>query len=201
MLMKLFPGLYKVVEDEAHLVALFISEPAYSRRKPLEMDVLPRLLNPVNELFVIRKCFHDGFIGNINVFRVAAQCGPAERPLPFAEERADKFRDEAGNIERVSDTMGLGFAAYVVSVVESHRPLALEVQHRADVQDNRLLCHRNISRGVLVPHLKCRLIRKSGGDISVQSIVRAGLVGKEIGHDLPSRYLGNDVGSISQEPD
>src|SRR4051794_41112850 len=89
------------VEEQAGAMALAVPEPADARREALELDTLLRHADPAMERGVIREELEDRLVRHAKIVRIARQRDPAERPLPFAEERADEQRDEAADLERV----------------------------------------------------------------------------------------------------
>src|SRR5208337_4614435 len=81
--------LYQVVERQAELRALAITEPADAARQSLELDPLAREIDPATEDFVLGKHLQHQIVGSVNVGGIARKRGPAERSAPFAEQRTD----------------------------------------------------------------------------------------------------------------
>ena len=90
-----------LVEREAEPVALAEADPADARRQALEVDALARHVEPVVQMRVVGQQFLHLGVGLVDVFRIARQRGPAERPDAAAEQRADIGRHEAREVERV----------------------------------------------------------------------------------------------------
>ncbi len=99
-----FAALHQFVHGEAELGALAIAEPADTRGQSLKMDSLLRQFHPARENCVLGKHLERELIGARDVGGIATQRDPTKRSFPFAKERSDIFRNEAGNIECVSRT-------------------------------------------------------------------------------------------------
>ena len=96
-----FPVPHQAVDRQAELRALAVAEPADARRQSLKLDALARHRNPARQRLVVREHLEREAVGAIDVFGIARQRDPAERPAALAEERADVLGHEAGNIEGV----------------------------------------------------------------------------------------------------
>ena len=74
------PAAHHLVEGQAGAVALAQAEPADARRQALERDALARHVEPAVQVRVVgEQLLHLG-VGLADVFRVAGQRHPAERP-------------------------------------------------------------------------------------------------------------------------
>src|SRR6187200_2767852 len=85
----------QVVEGQAGLVALAVTEPANPGRQPLETDLLSSAAQPLMEPIIVGKQIQYSVVGNFDVSRVAGQCDPAERSFALAKQRPDVGRHEA----------------------------------------------------------------------------------------------------------
>ena len=78
---------------------------------------------------IFRKKRQNCFVGGINVLRVPAEGGPAERPFALAEERANVGRDKAGVAKSILHAGVEGALAQVVAIVKHNRATLLEGYH------------------------------------------------------------------------
>src|SRR5450432_3277543 len=76
----------EIIQRDAELRAIALTEPADARGEPLKVHLLLRELDPARELLVVRKELEDQLIGAVDILRIAGERDPAERTLPFAEE-------------------------------------------------------------------------------------------------------------------
>ena len=109
---------YHLVEREAGEMALAQPQPADARGQALERDALARHPEPAMQMRIGGKELLHLAIGLVDVLGIAGQRHPAERPLAFAEQRADVGRHEARKGERVRDAFVERDLADVVAVVE-----------------------------------------------------------------------------------
>src|SRR5215470_15484231 len=108
---------HHLVEGEPDLGAVAEAEPADPRRQALELDALPRHVEPGMEMAVAgEQLLHLG-IGAVDVLGIARERAPAEGADAAAEERADIGGNEAREIEGVLDAHLLGELADVIAVV------------------------------------------------------------------------------------
>src|SRR5260221_13585904 len=87
---------HHLVEREANPRPLAEAEPADARRQALELDLLPRHVEPVVEMAVAGDERLDLGVGAVDVLRLAREGAPAERTDAAAEERPAIGRDKAG---------------------------------------------------------------------------------------------------------
>ena len=85
--------------------------------------------HPSRQRFVVREKFQRQPVGAIDVFRIARERRPAERPAPFAKQRPDVFGHEAGDVVGVLHAGLGGLGADVIAVIEGHRAALLQRQH------------------------------------------------------------------------
>ena len=93
------------IEGQAQLVAFAQADPADARRQALELDALPRHVEPAVQVRIVRDEFLHLGVGLVDVFRIAGQGGPAEGTDAAAEERADIGRHETGKSKALSTPM------------------------------------------------------------------------------------------------
>ena len=157
--------------------------------------------DPARQGFVVREQFERETVGAIDVFGVARERHPAERPAAFAEERTDVLRHEAGNVEGVLHAGLLGVGANVVAVVERHRAGPLQRQHRFDVRPHG--GDRPLHVFVRIRAAKgARFVeRHAVGHVAVQRIVSAGLVGEDVWDDTAPDHLRQHVGAVAHQAD
>ena len=162
---------------------LAVAEPADPRGQSLEVHALLRHAQPADEMLVVLERLHERAVGGEDVLGIAGEGDPAERPLPFAEERADEGGHEAG-IGEVAHARVLRLAADIVAVVEEDGALALQLEHGAHVPGHRLVGARQVALGI-APTQRHRVVRREpGGDVAVQHVVGRGLIRDDIGPDF-----------------
>ena len=127
------PRLHHLVEREAREMALAQAQPADARGQPLERDALAGHVEPAVQVRVVREQRLHLAVGRADVLRIARQRDPAERPLAFAEQRADVGGHEAREVERVRDAFVERDLPDVVAVVERRDALRVEGEHRLHV--------------------------------------------------------------------
>src|SRR5690348_13594002 len=91
----------EIVDRDAELRAVGLSEPANSRREALKFYLLLRQRDPAFEMLVVREQLECQRIRSRDVVRIAGQCNPAERPLPFTEQRPNVLGHEAWDVKCV----------------------------------------------------------------------------------------------------
>ena len=116
-------------------------------------------------------------VGAEDVFRLAGKRDPAKRPNALAKQRADIGRHEARESEGVGHALVLGHLADVVAIVEDGRAAGLHFEHGADMHGDRLRARPADRRRVLAAHRRALIERPAGGQIAVQRVVGAGLIG------------------------
>ena len=117
------------VELQPGLGALAVAQPADARRQPLEGHLLARHVQPAVQVLVFGEELQDGFVGAVDILRVAGERHPAEGPFALAEQRADVGRHKAGKLEGIVHAVVKGALAQVVAVIEHLRARLLEIQH------------------------------------------------------------------------
>ena len=120
---------HHLVEREAEQVPLLVTEPADPARQALEVNALPRCVQPSMQPFLLRKQLLGLGVGPVDVFRITGQRGPAEGSDALAEQRADVQRHEPLEIERVRDAGVLRHGADVVAVIEGRDSRLVEAEH------------------------------------------------------------------------
>src|SRR5450756_2792057 len=65
-------GFYEVVYDEAKPLTLTISQPADTGRKPLELDLVARHLDPLHQVLIIGELLEDNLVGRPDVLRTVS---------------------------------------------------------------------------------------------------------------------------------
>ena len=132
---------------------------------------------------------------------------PAERPLAAAEQRPDVGRHEAGEVEGVLHAVVEGHLADVVAVVDGRDAHGLEVEHRLHVHRAALrggVAQRGMLAGIGLRGLPA-LDAPAGRQVAVDQVVRAGLVGHQVGLDAARlgalHQLGQQLGRVAEQAD
>ena len=172
-------------------MAVAEAHPADARRQALEADAPPRHVEPIVQMRIVRHQLLDLGVGLVDIFRVARQRGPAERPDAAAEQRPDVGGHEAGKIERVAHPLFERHLADVVAVVDGRDARVAIAQHRAHVLGHRRLGGALDALRVAGAPFLPLLQRPALGQIAVDGIVRRGLVGDDVGPDAAAHQLGH----------
>ncbi|CAN0622259.1 protein of unknown function [Burkholderia multivorans] len=193
--------LHHLVERLAQAIAILHADPADARRQPLERDALARHVEPVVQVRIVRDQFLDLLVGLVDILRIAGQRDPAERPLPFAEQRTDVRRHEAREVERVLDAHLERHLADVVAVVERRRAAFLQRQHRAHLHRHRLL--RGLHDALRIDLLRFAPLRDGPAlrQVAVDRVVRARLVGHAVRRDAARDDFREHVGCVPEQAD
>src|SRR5579863_3354943 len=132
--------LHHGVDYLAELRTLPVAEPADTRRKTLELDLVVGLRDPTHQGLVLGEFLADYIIGRVDVLCPPRKRDPAEGPPPLGEEGPDVFRHETWYLERVLNAGVLGHLPDVVAILKRNRSPVLESQKRSDML--RYGCHR-----------------------------------------------------------
>ena len=190
-----------LVEREAEAVALAEPHPADPRRESLELDVLPRGIEPVVEVGVVRDQLLDLGVGAVDVLRVPGERGPAERSDPAAEEGPDVGGHEAGEIERPLHAAAERLLPDVVAVVEGGHAGVVEPEHGADVVGDGADGGGRHGVGIALAPVAPLLDGPARREIAVRRVVGRGLVGERVGADAAAKELGEDLGGVPEQAD
>src|SRR5438270_913331 len=107
-----------VVELQSQFRSLAVAEPADARGQSLELDLLPREINPAIERDIVGKRLADSLIGAVDVLGIAAERHPAKRAASLAELRPNVLRHKARHAKRLFHTGRDCLRAQLVAVVE-----------------------------------------------------------------------------------
>ena len=137
--------------------------------------------DPAAEALVVGELLEHGAVGRVDVGRVARQRDPAERALALAEQRPHVGGHEARVVERALEAAELRLRAQRVAVVEDLGAAVLEADHRGAVRGHRGARAAHVLVGVLGPQALGLLERHAVGDVAAERVVRARLVGDDVG--------------------
>ena len=138
-------------------------------------------------------------VSPVDIFGIARQRDPAERPLADAEEWTDILRHKAGDIEGALDASQLRLGTEIVAVVEGHRAARLQLQHRLDMTAHGRHREPGIFLGVALAQPKRLLQRHSIRHIAMQRIMCAGLVGQHVWNHAALDQFRKHIGGIANE--
>ncbi|MNT02225.1 hypothetical protein D3C72_1367140 [compost metagenome] len=192
---------HHVVEHQAGAMAVAQADPADARRQALEGDPLARHVQPAVQAGVVREEFLHRRIRLADVLGITRQGGPAERADPAAEQRADIGGDEAGEVEGVLHASVKGDLTDVVAIVDGGDTHGVEVEHGLNVHGHRLarggLDGGGVADALLFPFGD----GPAGGQIAVDGVVGAGLIGHQIRAHAALDHLRQKVSRIAQQTD
>ena len=121
-------------------------------------------------------------------------------PDALAEERPDVALGEDAHLERVRHAEQLGARTQAVAVLEDLRPAALELEHRADVVDQRGVGAADQLVAVAAAQLVGLGRGHAARDVAADRIGRR-LVGDDVGRDAALEQRVHDVGDVRDEAD
>ena len=121
--------------------------------------------------------------------------------MPFAEERTDVGGHESRIGEGVPHAALLRERAKVVPVVEDVAAAAAELEHRLHVPGHAREGALLVLHWIADPQLRRFLHGHPRRDVSIQWIVRRGLVGQQIRPDPAPYQLGEHLGGVADHAD
>src|SRR5579862_1187650 len=168
----------QIIKRQPKLVALTITQPADSRRQSLKFHPLLRQLDPAREDFVVWKHFQHELIRAMDIRRLSRKRRPAKRPAPFAEERPNICRNEAGEIVSVLNALLISKRPNVIAVIERYGAKFLQRQHSLHMPRHRFERTPAVSLPVALPQFRRLRHIKALWNIAADRIVRARLIGE-----------------------
>ncbi len=157
--------------------------------------------DPARKNLVVREHVQHQLIGFVDVGRLTGKRGPAEWPAAFAEQRTNVGRNESRKVVSVFHALLECESADVVAVIEGHRAQFLQREHAFDVLGHRFERTLFVRRRIFLAQLVGLGHVESLRDVPADGIVRAGLIGEQIGNDAAASQFRNHVGAISHQPD
>ena len=188
-----------VVDEQAELAAVAVAEPADARGQAGELHGLARGGDPVRDRLA-REVLEDDVVDGVDVVRVAGDREPAERADALAEERPDVALGEHAHVEGVLDAEQLRARAQAVAVLEHLGAAALELEHRADVVDERGVGAPDQLVAIAAAQLVGLGRRHAARDVAADRIDRR-LVGDDVGRDAALEQGVHHVGDVGHEAD
>ena len=178
-----------VVQQQARLGALAQAKPANPRGQSLEGHALFGHREPAVQGFICGKRLQQRRIRGKNVFLVTRQRYPAERPATQTKLRPNEGRHETGKGKRVVKSCVISALPQVVTIIKRDRSTVLQCDHCFHVTCHRR--HRLIAVVVRVAFAigGCRRQREADGDVAVEHIMRAGLIGQRGGRFVALRSV------------
>src|SRR5262249_57436409 len=116
-----FPARHHLVKGKTETMPVTKSDPTDACGQALEFDARPRHVEPIVQMLIVRHQFFDLGIGTKNVFRVARQRSPAERPNAAAEQWADIGGYASPESERAGKPPFLCHLADIISAIARSR--------------------------------------------------------------------------------
>ena len=192
---------HHLVEAQAQPRALAVPEPADARRQPLEGDALAGRGDPARERLVLGEFLQHGAIRLGDVRGVAGERHPAEGTPSLAEQRSHVGRYEPGVGEGSLEAAQQRLRAQAVAVVEDLRAGVQEADHGGTVRG-----HRAARAGDVL--LRVARAQRVGlgqghavGDVAVERVVGARLVGDDVGLEAAREQLGQHLGGVGAQAD
>ena len=192
-------GRDEIIDRDAEFRAVALPQPTDARRQSLKMNFLFRFFDPRYQMRISGEQFESQRIDASDIARIARQGGPAERPLPFAEKRADVFRHEARNGKRIGEPGIEGHGPDIVAIVERDRAAILHGAHRAYVLHGALGRTHDILFGIAPPEIGRRFECHARRDVSGEHIVRTRLIGHHIRRHTAFHKFRQYLGGIADE--
>ncbi len=150
---------------------------------------------------IFGKKFLELRVGFVDVAGITRERDPAERSDAAAEERPDVGRYESRKGERVAQSGVARHLPNVVAVIKRRNALPRKRDHRGDLLDHRRFGRALDAGGIVAPRARGFVERPACREIAVARIVRAGLVGDEIGPDAAPDQFGEEFGRVAEHAD
>ena len=183
------------------------TDPADACGQALKRNARTRLVEPALKMRIFREQFLHHRIGLVDVFRIAAERHPAERPLAPTKERSDVRRHEARKIEGVLDPLVERHLPDVVAVVDGWHAHRMEVEHRLHVHRAAVgssVAHLGMLTGIGLSQAPT-LHGPAQGQIAIDEIMCRSLIRHEVGANASSlgaaHQLWHDVRRVAQQSD
>ena len=151
--------------------------------RPWKAIARARELEPALQVLVLGEELADRGVGGRDVVGIARERGPAEGPGARAEERPHVGLDESGVGEGALEAAGPSLGAQAVAVVEDLGAALLELDHRGAVRRHRGARALDVALRVALAQLGRVGEREPIGHVAAERVVRARLVGHDVGHD------------------
>ena len=174
------PGADQLVEAQSQPGPFAVAGPADPRRQPLVGDLLPGQGDPAVKRLVVGDLVEHGAIRRRDVRRIAGEGDPAEGALAVAEQRTDVGGDEARVREGPLEAAQLRLGPQAVAVVEYLRAGIEEADQRGAVGRDRGAGALHVGVRVLLTQPHCLLQGHQVGDVAVERVVGARLVGDDV---------------------
>ena len=176
------------------------ADPADAGGETLKANALARHVEPIVQMLVVRHQFFDLGVGLIDVFGIAGERSPAKWADATTKQRADVGRHETGKLEGVGDALLLRHLTDVVAIVERRHARAVEIEHRAHMRGHRsargLVNRFGVALAPLLPLRQRPTLRQ----ISVDGIMRRGLIGDGVGPDATTKQFGKHICGVAEQP-
>ena len=153
------------------------------------MDLLPSQVEPVVQVGVIGQQLLHLRVGFVDILWVAGEGHPAEGADPPAKKRPQVSRDETGEVEGSHHPCLEGDLADVVAVVKRHGSRLPQFQHGPHVHGDGAPGRLDHRTGVLPAQARRLLQGPPFGEVAVERIVGAGLVGADVRDHAASRQF------------
>src|SRR5438128_2117867 len=163
---------HHAVDRPPELRTLSVGEPTDPRGEAFPREVFLREADPPSERFIPRELAQDDAVRLDDVVRVPGHRDPPERTAAFGEERADKQGHEALEGEGLFDAGLFRLTADVVPVVEDDAPGPEEIEHRADMDRDRLAGATHVFLGILGTQGCGLRYGQAARDVSSERVVR-----------------------------
>ena len=167
--------------------------------RPVNCTAARAAADPVGDRLAL-EVLEDDLVDLVDVLRVAGDREPAERADALAEERTDVALREHAHLEGVLDAQQLGARPQAVAVLEDLRPAPLELEHRADVVDQRGVGAADQLLAVARAQLVALGRGHAARHVAADRIDRR-LVGDDVGRDAALEQGVQHVGDVGDEPD
>ncbi len=190
-----------VVDGDRERRAFAVAEPGDPRRQAFERNVLARQRDPVGQDVIVGKRLQQMVVDLADVITVVGQRNPAERADGAGEQRPQIGLGEDLDIEGIRHAALTGLGADEVAVVEHHGAGPLEAEHGADMAHDGVAAFLHERLGIVFTHAPDVREAAARRHITVNQVVRRGLVGDHVGNDAAVEQRLVDVSSIAVEAD
>src|SRR5438309_10970692 len=189
----------ELVDRFTELGALAVAEPAHARGQTLERHALAREPDPARQRLVLAEELEHEPVGAADVLPITRERDPAEWPAAFAEARTDVLGHEPRVAERLREAGLLRLAPQVVAIVDRDSAGPPERDDRPRVPRDRAA--RLAYVAVRIARAQRVGVGDAGGDVPVERVVRARLIGHDVDPNAAPDELGEHVGGVRDQTD
>src|SRR5579883_2901937 len=190
----------KLIDRHTKFCPLPVAKPADARRQALEADALLREFNPAVQTCIFREQFKNKPVCADNVLRVTGECDPAKWAFSLAEKWTNVFGHKSRNFIGIFYTCDPGLGTQVVAVIKGNCTSPFQFQHRLYMLGHGAHRTQLVFFRIALTQLNSFAQVHPIRNISLERIMRAGLVSQKIRNNVAANQLRQHVSYIGHQP-